>query len=136
MDNNFENEFATIVYDQTQQVLMLTWHRFAKEEAFRTVMTKFYDLTEQTKCYKWFFDSRKQALISPSDQKWTIAEVMRRKLHEIKTRTAVVMPENLFMEVSVSKISREIEQQSEDPNPSENLHHFKTPEEALAWLNQ
>ncbi|OJJ23664.1 hypothetical protein BKI52_04700 [marine bacterium AO1-C] len=136
MDNNFNNEFATIEHDQTNNALMLTWHRFAKEEAFRSVMTKFYDLSAQTNATKWFFDSRKQGLISPTDQQWTVSQVIDRKLDTTSIKTAVVMPESLFMEVSVSKISRSIEQQTETPTPSENFQHFKSQEEALHWLNQ
>jgi len=132
MDNSFKNQYATIDYNQTRNTLMLTWHRFAQEDAFRSVMTKFYDLSAQMKVTKWFFDSRKQGLISSNDQKWTVSEIKNRNIDTNQVKTAVVMPENTFMEFSVNKITRALE----TPTSEQNYQLFRTPEEAIAWLNQ
>ncbi|HAS45000.1 MAG TPA: hypothetical protein DCS93_31250 [Microscillaceae bacterium] len=132
MNNHFKNQYATIDYDQSKNTLMLTWHRFAQEDAFRSVMTKFYDLSTQLKVSKWLFDSRKQGLISSKDQKWTVSEVVNRKLDTTQIKTAVVMPENTFMKVSVNKITSELETQAAD----QNYQLFKSPEQALTWLDQ
>lgn len=135
MNNCFDNEFATVKFDQDKNALLLTWHRFAKKEDFRETMIKFYDISQEKNITKWFFDSRKQGLISPEDQMWTVSEIMNRDLDTAAIKTAVVMSESLFLEVSVYKISKDIQEQRNAPVTSENFQQFTKPEEALAWLN-
>ena len=136
MHNYLKNAHSNIDYDPANNTLMLTWHRFASDEDFRSTMTKFYDLSQEKGVKKWFFDSRKQGMVSPDDQKWTISEITNRKFDTTAIKTAVVMPENLFMEVSVKKISNGLEQQAEATTVSETFQQFGSPEEALNWLNR
>jgi len=66
------------------------------------------------------------------DQPKNTLMLTNRKLDTTQIKTAVVMPENTFMKVSVNKITSELETQAAD----QNYQLFKSPEQALSWLDQ
>jgi hypothetical protein len=136
METCYQNDFANITFDPTSATLLLTWGKFVKGENFRNTMLKFYDLTAEKQVQGWCFDSRKQSMVAPEDQQWTVGEIVKRGYHTNAIRTAIVMPESLFMEVTVNKISDGLEQERGTPAPdsSENYRQFTDLDEAMEWL--
>jgi hypothetical protein len=65
-----------------------------------------------------------------------VGEIVKRGYHTNAIRTAIVMPESLFMEVTVNKISDGLEQERGTPAPdsSENYRQFTDLDEAMEWL--
>lgn len=137
MKKCYENSYAIIEHDPYFNTLKLTWYRFAKGDDFRNTMIKFYDLSQEKNVENWCFDSRKQSLVAREDQQWTVDEVMKRGYHNHSIRTAMVMPENLFMEVTVNKISQDLEKQTENPisSANDNFQQFQEMDQALKWLH-
>ncbi|EAY24161.1 hypothetical protein M23134_00976 [Microscilla marina ATCC 23134] len=111
---------------------MLTWNKFVKGDGFKNTLMKFYDLTVEKKVQSWCFDSRKQRMIAPDDQQWTIDEMVRRGYAGNVIKTAVIMPESLFMELTVDKISTGVLEQRDET--SSNMRQFQDRDPALAWL--
>lgn len=136
METCYQNDFANITFDSTSATLLLTWGKFVKGDNFRNTMRKFYDLTVEKQAQNWCFDSRKQSMVAPEDQQWTVEEIVKRGYHTNAVRTAIVMPESLFMEVTVNKISSDLQQErgAPEPNNGGNYRQFTDLEEALEWL--
>ncbi|WP_299455471.1 hypothetical protein [uncultured Microscilla sp.] len=132
----YQNEYALIEFDEDSSILMLTWNKFVKGDKFRDTITKFYDLTVEKKVQSWCFDSRKQRVVAPDDQKWTVDEMVQRELHLKSIKTAIIMPDSLFMELSVEKISDSIEKQTDNTSEADDnrTRQFQDKDPALAWL--
>lgn len=135
MNKCHTSDYATIEHDEEFNLLILTWQRFVEGKEFRDTIMLFYDLTEEKGITNWCFDSRKQNLVAPGDQKWTVDELVRRGYHNSARKTAVIMPESLFMEVSVDKISQNLEKNNATPlQERDNFKQFPDREQALTWL--
>lgn len=138
METCYQNDFANITFDPTSATLLLTWGKFVKGEKFRNTMIKFYDLSAEKQAHGWCFDSRKQSMVAPEDQQWTVGEIVKRGYHTNAIRTAIVMPESLFMEVTVNKISSGLQQERDNVgvNNEDNYRQFTNLEEAMEWLRK
>lgn len=136
MNKCHENNHAIIEHDETYNVLILTWKKFVRDEDFRSIMILFYELTKEKGVTNWCFDSRKQGMVAREDQQWTIEELVRRNYHGGNIKTAIVMPESLFMEVTVDKISKGLEQKTNEvtPGQGDGYQQFQEREQALKWL--
>lgn len=136
METCYQNDFALIEFDKPSATLTLTWGKFVKGDDFRNTMVKFYDLTAEKQAKNWCFDSRKQSMVAPGDQQWTVEEIVKRGYHTNAIRTALVMPESVFMEVTVNKISDGLEQKREQPASAseDGYRQFSNVEAAMEWL--
>lgn len=137
MDKCYENRDAIIEHDQEHGVLTLIWKKFTKEEKFRQVLNEFYDLSTAKEIVKWCIDSRKQNLVASDDQKWMIDEMIKREFHLKTIKTALIIPENVFMQLSIDRMTDDLAKNADSIISEDgNTRQFANMEQAFGWLKQ
>lgn len=133
----YQNEQATITYDETVPCIIWTPTGFIKGDNFKEPFKAGMDYMEQkikeepNLC--WLNDARKLRTVSQGDVKWLNENVNDRAYRMGVKRVGFVLPENIFGKLAI-KIYVDFTNKRSDN--SMEIKAFKTPEQAKEWLKE
>lgn len=105
-----QSKNITISYNESQNILVVAWHKNTVNEEYKDVLEKLLQFTIQKKCYYWILDQlEKNGMALPDDAKW-VSEVYVPKVIKnmgIGMRVSVVLSKNIFAELSSKKVAKD-----------------------------
>lgn len=107
MQTIFENDIAKSVYDDTHQLIMITWK--AKSFTFQEYKEPFevsLDYQEKNKLIvvNFLSDVREQTVVPPHFRKWFQEVAINRAISQGLKRAAVIMSGNVFKKYYLNNI--------------------------------
>ncbi|HAA13659.1 MAG TPA: hypothetical protein DCE41_18980 [Cytophagales bacterium] len=100
----FENRSITLAWDHKGQFLHVEWKGFANNEGYREILLKQIELTREKRARRILYDLRNMGVVSRDNQAYTNEEYFPAVSRAGNKVAAIVVPENVFGEMSVSAI--------------------------------
>ena len=120
-----------ISYNSKQNLLSSHWLRVVNSAEYRQALIKSCKQLQESKAMCWLVDFNNFSTPNMSDQRWTI-DLLSHSLPQTKLRKlALVLPDNLFLEVVLEKLSNSLLNM---PNIKVQIAHFADPNTAQQWL--
>ena len=133
----YQNEQATITYDETVPCVIWTPTGFIKGDSFKEPFKAGMDYMEQKiesePSISWLNDARKLRTVSQGDIKWLNENVNDRAYKMGVKKVAFVLPENIFGKLAI-KIYVDFTNRRSDN--SMEIKAFKEVELAKKWLKE
>ncbi|MEL6538819.1 MAG: hypothetical protein AAFQ98_25610 [Bacteroidota bacterium] len=124
----FENRSITLSWDTQGQFLHVEWKGYAASDGYREILLKQLELTREKHARRILYDLRNMGVVSRENQNYTNEEYFPAVARAGNKIAAIVVPENIFGEVSVKAIMGE---------RNEGLFMskiFESTDEAREWL--
>ncbi len=133
MEKIHSTEFATYLYDPDLELLVQHWHNPDEEMTdldYKLDMLNYLKYVRELNIKRALINlSEFNYAIAPDIQTWVDREITRYAIDIVRS-IAFVLPENLFIQVSVKQVMRE------ENAKYENIEFFSTFDQALEWLKQ
>lgn len=100
----FDRGFATVTYDEEDDVVLAHMTDFAEGEPFREYMYSIIEAIEDTGTHQVLTDTSDMGTITQEDQEWSAVEWTPEAEAAGLKRMAMVMPESVVAEISVEQI--------------------------------
>ena len=114
--------------------LMLDWNGNVTTAEFIEIHLKGLDLMVELDATAWISDSRKLGPISPEADEWLQQVCFPLSISTTKiSKLAIVLPEDVFGQLSSIEITTNLEQQLEE-NPAFLMKNFGSLDDALSWV--
>lgn len=97
----FEQEYASINYDEAIQAMILQWKVTATSSEYRNTLNNLLLGMEQYKTSRVVVDTRHLGVIHPDDQEWSISDWTVRAMQSGYTHLAIILPDEIFTKLSV-----------------------------------
>jgi hypothetical protein len=130
-----------LVHDAKNNVINMVYKGFTKSADFRTACEKALEIIKLHRSNKMLVDQRKMGVMATEDIVWLANDYYPRSYAILRghMKTALVLPESAFGEMSVKKITGEFDKvlTAKFDNKgidSEMTRNFPTVEAAQAWL--
>lgn len=130
MQAYFDSEFIRISYNETTSVVVNAWKTPPSSDEFKIGMENLLEAIKHFKIGKILSDTTYMGAIHPDDQHWTATDWYHRAAKVGFSHNAIVVPPDVFTEMSVKEILDQIE------NTSVTTSFFQTVEDATAWIQQ
>lgn len=129
-DTLFDNRSINLGWDTEGNFLHVEWKGFANDEGYLEILHKQVELTKKHGATKILYDLRKMGVVSQKNQEYTNKEYFPTVSRAGNKIAAIVVPQNIFGEVSVSAIMGARNEELFDAKI------FPEPESAKEWLQQ
>lgn len=120
-----------VSYNSKQNLLSSHWLRVVNSAEYRQAILKSCKQLQESNAQCWLVDFNNFTTPNMSDQSWTIDLLGHNLPHTKLQKLALVLPDNLFLEVVVEKVSNSLLNM---PNNKVQIAHFADPEAAQQWL--
>lgn len=107
------------------------WLRAVDSTEYRKSLTKTYDTIKNNRVVCWLADATRLSTPNMIDQKWTANLVGERMSATALRKIALVLPDDLFLEVVAEKIGERIIRMT---NNKIQIGYFNSHASALEWL--
>jgi hypothetical protein len=125
----FENEFVKVELVSNSKILLLTWMGFIPSVKYRDACEKALEIAKKHRVKEWLSDIKQVKVVSPTDQEWVVADWAPRAVAAgCYNRQAILMPDDIFGQVSANKMIVSIKGQSVE------MQNFNNLEAAKEWL--
>jgi hypothetical protein len=124
----FDNQFATVRWDEPLGAVLFSWKQFADGDDFRSPISAGVDLLAKKKGRKWLGDLRNLGPVALDDQKWSAEVWFTRATALGMAYLALVSPRKVVAQMSVKTILNKV--QGRDLV----IAHFDELEDAARWL--
>jgi hypothetical protein len=125
----FEEDFATVAFDESMEAVVATVHDYAEGETFRAYMDSIIDGLEDTGTSKLLADTTDMGPLDQDDQVWSVQDWAPRAEAAGLEHIAFVMPESVIANLSVENVMDMVED-------GINRNYFDDPVEARQWLRE
>ncbi|PKV75096.1 STAS/SEC14 domain-containing protein [Pontibacter ramchanderi] len=123
--------YLKLSYDRKRDLLSSQWLRVVNSKEYRQAILRICKQLQKSNASGWLIDISRMATLNMSDQHWTI-EMLGHELPQTKLRKlALVLPDDLFLEVVVEKVSNSLLHMF---RPDFQIAHFSDPTAAQKWL--
>lgn len=123
--------YFKVTYHPKQSLLSSRWLRVGDSTEYRQALVNICKRLQKSKAMSWLVDFSRVAAPNMSDQSWTI-ELLGHSLPHTKLRKlALVLPDDLFLEVVVEKVSNSLLSMSDN---QVQIAHFADSCAAQQWL--
>lgn len=95
----FEQEYASISYDEAIQAMILQWKVTATSSEYRNSLNHLLLGMEQYKTSRVVVDTRHLGVIHPDDQEWSISDWTVRAMQSGYTHLAIILPDGIFTKI-------------------------------------
>jgi hypothetical protein len=130
MTKFFEQEYASIFYDETIQSMILCWKVAITSGEYRDTLNILLSGMEQYHSSRVIVDTTHLGTIHPDDQEWSISDWTRRAMQIGYTHLAIILPDDVFTQVSVEDTMSLMKDQTFQS------HYFDSVDEAKDWIRQ
>jgi hypothetical protein len=130
MTKFFEQEYASIFYDETIQAMILCWKVAITSGEYRDTLNILLSGMEQYHSSRVIVDTTHLGTIHPDDQEWSISDWTRRAMQIGYTHLAIILPDDVFTQVSVEDTMSLMKDQTFQS------HYFDSVDEAKDWIRQ
>jgi hypothetical protein len=121
-----------ITHQDAQSKLLFTkWLRAVNTQEYRLSVLHCMDALNNSKVYYWLIDITRIFSPAMNDQKWTTELIGPAICHTLLKKIAVVIPDDLFLEVVAEKMGEEVLRLCDD---QVKIAYFRHYEQALNWL--
>lgn len=124
-----KNEFAIISHRDDIKSVQLDWQGYVPTQQFREALSSGVDVAKKHNLTGWLGNTRLLGVISVEDQQWTNEVWFPSALSAGIKYIALVVPEDIFSQVSVDNIIDNAEGDFQ-------TRYFNSVEEAAAWLKE
>lgn len=100
----FENRSITLSWDREGDFLHVEWKGYANDEGYLEILSKQLELTKEKNARKILYDLRHMGVVSQTNQDYTNQEYFPAMSKAGNKKAAIIVPENIFGEVSVGAI--------------------------------
>lgn len=123
--------YITIHLIPDKSLLQSQWLRAVNSQEYRSSLTYFSRKIKALKVNYWLADLTRLSSPNIHDQQWT-AELLGATVRSAKLKKiALVLPDDLFLEVVIEKIGEEVLQKTGN---QVQISSFSNPQEACEWL--
>ncbi|EJF08197.1 MULTISPECIES: STAS/SEC14 domain-containing protein [Pontibacter] len=123
--------YLQVHYDPEQSLISSHWLRVVDSAEYRQALVNICQQLYKSNALAWLVDFSRMTSPTMRDQNWTI-ELLSHSLPHTKLRKlALVLPDDLFLEVVVEKVSYSLMSMS---NIKVQIGHFTDPLTAQQWL--
>ncbi|WP_375563204.1 STAS/SEC14 domain-containing protein [Bernardetia sp. OM2101] len=126
----FEEKYLTIHHDQEVECIHMQWTGFATSQKYKQGMNTGLEKVKEKKVIRWLANMVEMGAITPEDQKWTNEDWFPRLLGAGVRIAAVVMSKDIFNQLAVKKIGKDM------TDNTYTMHFFESLEEAKEWLKE
>ena len=135
---NFENKYITASVDKSKKMLSLTWQPETENmsnEEFKEILLKLVDMVLQNDVEFWLGDTKLfNFIIEPEVQEWILPNYNEKLIAGGMKRMALIIPEQLFSEVSVTQTTEEMLEAAQ--NEMFQIKYFDSVKNAQEWLTE
>ncbi|MEL6538537.1 MAG: hypothetical protein AAFQ98_24155, partial [Bacteroidota bacterium] len=100
----FSNKSIVLSWDNKGSFLHVTWKGYANDQGYLDILAKQLELTKERKASKILYDLRNMGVVSQANQAYTNEKYFPSMSDAGNKKAAIIVPENIFGEVSVSAI--------------------------------
>jgi hypothetical protein len=130
IETYYESKAVHIGWDKVNRYIHVEWKGYASNTEYLEILGKQLSLTKEKKATKIMYDLRKMGVVSAENQKYT-NEVYFPEVAKAGSKfAAIIVPENIFGEVSVNSIL------GKTNNALFDAKLFKDNSSATKWLIQ
>ncbi len=126
----FDSEFVNIAYREEDRVIIGAWKTTPTSEEFRTGMNYLLEAMMDFKTGKILADTIYMGAVHPDDQNWSATDWNRRAIAAGFSHNAIVVPSDIFTEMSVEAILDQV-----GDNGVVNRFFYNMPD-ALDWIKK
>jgi len=123
------NKLCSLTYESDCKSVFLSWKTTPLSDEFRHVMDKLIEGMAENKTGKILTDTTNMGAIDPDDQQWSVTDWLERALKVGYNRLALILPDEIFTQMSVNDIISQVE----GTNPV-SIQYFNNIPDARAWL--
>lgn len=124
----FQQEYASIIYDETIQTIMLFWKVGATSNEYRNTLNSLLLGMEHFQTTRVIVDTTHLGTIHPDEQEWSISDWTVRAISCGYTHLAIILPDDIFTQVSVEDTMSLVSDQILVS------HYFTSLDEAKDWI--
>jgi hypothetical protein len=130
MENYFESECIIVKYSKAVNTIIAIWKTPPLSEEFRTGMETMLRAMAHFKTGKIVADTVYMGAVHPDDQEWVASDWYNRAAKTGFSHNAIVVPADIFTEMSVEAILNRVE------NNVAAISYFPNVDEAIAWIGK
>jgi hypothetical protein len=127
----FENDVATITYDDELLLGRASAYGFLSSNEFREVIEAALKVIEEYKPLRWIGDNRKLRAIRQADQDWFAENVFPRLAVSSIRRNATIVSEDVFNKMAIEQL---LERAGDLGDMV--IKEFESEEDAIAWVSE
>ena len=124
----FEQEYASIGYDEIVRAMVLLWKLGATSIEYRNTLNSLLLGMEHFQTSRVIVDTTHLGTIHPDDQEWSISDWTVRAMSSGYTHLAIILPDDIFTQVSVEDIMSLVEDRILKSQ------YFSSIQEAKEWI--